>query len=54
MRKRYLPLSGEYCRPFSRRIQREKALKMIPKRYTKTVCLRMSDRNGERSLLCRE
>ena len=44
----------EYCRHFQRRIQRGKTLKMTPKRYTKTVYLRMSDRNGERSQLRRE
>ena len=44
----------EYCRHFQRRIQRGKTLKMTPKRYTKTVYLRMSDRNGERSQLRRQ
>lgn len=31
-----------------------KTLKMIPKRYTKTAYLRISDRNGERSRLWQE
>ena len=35
-------------------VPRGKTLKMTPKRYTKTVYLRMSDRNGERSQLRRE
>lgn len=53
MRERYLPLSG-ILPPFSKAHTEGKTLKMIPKRYTKTACLRMPDRNGERSLLCRE
>jgi hypothetical protein len=35
----YLSLSG-ILRPFQRRIQREKTLKMAPKRYTKpSICV---------------
>ena len=41
----------QYCRTFQRGIQREKNLKMIPRRYIKTAYLRTSDRNGERSRL---
>ena len=39
---------------FQRGIQREKNLKMIPRRYIKTAYLRTSDRNGERSRLWQE
>ncbi len=42
----YLSLSWNY-RPFQRRIQREKTLKMTPKRYTKTDCLRMRIGTGK-------
>ena len=35
-------------------VPKDNNLKMIPKRHTKTVYLRMSDRNGERSQLRRE
>lgn len=34
----------QYCRLSQRLIQREKTLKMIPKRYTKTVYLRTADK----------
>lgn len=44
----------QYCRTFQRGIQREKNLKMIPRRYIKTAYLRTSDRNGERSRLWQE
>jgi len=49
----YLSLSG-ILPPFSKAHTEGKTLKMIPKRYTKTVYLRMPDRNGERSQLRRE
>ena len=42
----YLSLSG-ILPPFSKAHTEGKTLKMTPKRYTKTVYLRMSDRNGE-------
>lgn len=47
MRERYLPLS-EILLLFSKEHTEGKTLKMIPKHYMKTACLRMPDRNGER------
>ena len=55
MRRSYLKEHRPILDVYKRQgIQREKTLKMIPRRYTKTAYLRTADRNGVRSRLWQE